>query len=452
MGKYQGYEKYKDSEVEWLGEIPETWQMIRFKFLIDTRKGVAFKSSDFIDIGCRVVKASDIKNYSILESDIYLDPFFKKEYPKAILKEGEIVLSTVGSTPDVKNSAVGQVAIVPKNLNQCLLNQNTVVFTPHEAVLFNKFLFYILISNRYRDHLDLYAHGTANQASLNITDMLSFQSAIPPLEEQEKIARFLDYKTKQIDELIAKKETLIEKLDEKRTALISHAVTKGLDPSVSMKDSGIEWLGEIPQHWNIVRLKYLSSGVTVGIVITPAKYYVESGISCLRSLNIKENRIDGSNLVFISEESNEILSKSKIYTDDLVAVRTGQPGTTAVVTNIFNGTNCIDLIIIRKSNNFISRFLCYQLNSPYCKHQFTSGTDGAIQQHFNIETACNLLIVIPQLKEQEEITKYLEQKTAEIDQQKAKIQKAIELLKEYRTALITNAVTGKIDVRQVPIP
>jgi type I restriction enzyme, S subunit len=256
MGKYRGYEKYKESGVEWLGEIPDSWGIIPFNFLINTRKGIAFKSSDFIDAGCRVIKASDIKNHSILESNIYLDDHFKKEYPKAVLQEGEIVLSTVGSIPTVKNSAVGQVGIVPKNLSQCLLNQNTVIFKANEKKLLNKFLFYILISNRYRDHLDLYAHGTANQASLNISDMLSFKSAIPPLDEQESIAHFLDRKTSQIDTLIAKKEALLEKLDEKRTALISHAVTKGCDRTVPMKDSGVEWLGDIPEHWNVRRLRY----------------------------------------------------------------------------------------------------------------------------------------------------------------------------------------------------
>ena len=120
MGNYQAYEKYKDSGVEWLGEIPEKWNIIPLKFLISTRKGVAFKSSDFTYAGCQVVRATDIKSYSILESDIYLNESFKSEYPKAVLQESEIILSTVGSNPDVKNSAVGQVGIVPMQLHQCL--------------------------------------------------------------------------------------------------------------------------------------------------------------------------------------------------------------------------------------------------------------------------------------------------------------------------------------------
>lgn len=447
MGKYQGYKNYKDSGVEWLGAIPKHWEAIRLKHITNQIIDGAHFTPTYVSEGIPFLRVTDIvqsKNNSINLDNIKFIP--EEEHNTLSLrckpKKGDLLYS--------KNGTIGVPRIVDWDFDFSIFVSLCLIKIIKQKINV-KFLQYSLLGKLTETQINIGAKSNT-VTNLHLDKIKEFWVSLPPLDEQETIACFLDYKTKQIDNLIAKKEALLEKLDEKRTALISHAVTKGLEPNVPMKDSGIEWLGKIPKHWDIVRLKYLSSGVTVGIVITPAKYYVESGVSCLRSLNIKENRIDGNNLVFISEESNEILRKSKIYTDDLVAVRTGQPGTTAVVTNTFNGTNCIDLIIIKKSNKFISDFLCYQLNSLYCKHQFSSGTDGAIQQHFNIETACNLLILIPQIKEQEEITNYLDQKTSEIDQQKAKIKQAIELLKEYRTALITNAVTGKIDVRQVPIP
>ncbi len=158
---------------------------------------------------------------------------------------------------------------------------------------------------------------------------------IPEIDQQHAITAFLDRETSRIDSLIAKKQRQIELLNEKRAALISRAVTKGLKPDARMKDSGVEWLGEIPEHWKVKRLKYITPEITVGIVITPAKYYENEGIPCLRSLNVKENQLLDSDLVYISAESNELLCKSQLEMGDLVLVRTGQPGTTAVVISVF---------------------------------------------------------------------------------------------------------------------
>ena len=151
---------------------------------------------------------------------------------------------------------------------------------------------------------------------------------------------------------MAKKERLIELLQEKRAALITRAVTKGLDPSVPMKDSGVEWLGQIPAHWDAKPLKRVVPGVTVGIVVTPAKYYVDDGVPCLRSLNVARGHIDMNNLVFISPDANEQHHKSKIREGDVLIVRTGQAGAAAVVPADLDGANCIDLLIIRRSRRW----------------------------------------------------------------------------------------------------
>jgi type I restriction enzyme S subunit len=269
-----------------------------------------------------------------------------------------------------------------------------------------------------------------------------------PLESQKLIARFLDRKTATIDTLIAKKQRLIQLLEEKRTALINQAVTKGLNPNAPMKDSGIPWIGEIPEHWEVKKLKWLCPYIMVGIVVTPAKYYVEFGIPCLRSLNIKPGKIIEENLVYISEESNEILSKSKIFVGDLVCVRTGQPGTTAVVDERFNGINCIDLIIIRKSVRASSDYISLMMNSEVCRSQYSMGTSGSIQQHFNVETATNLIICNPPLDEQLRI---VERCQKIIEKHQILIQKVsdqIEKLQEYRRSLITAAVTGKLEISE----
>ena len=278
-------------------------------------------------------------------------------------------------------------------------------------------------------------------------DLQSVDLSVPPLDEQRAIADFLDRETAKIDGLVARKERLIELLQEKRTALITRAVTRGLDPNVPMKDSGVEWLGEIPVHWDVKRLKHLVPGVTVGIVVTPSKYYVDDGIPCLRSLNVSRGTIDMDNLVFINVSANELHQKSKIFAGDVVAVRTGQAGTAAVVPRELDGANCIDLLIVRRSEKVLPQFVYYYLNSRAAISQATELSVGAIQAHYNTSTLAQLVVPKSPSDEQSRIVTHLDETTGEIDRLIARVRQAIDHLREFRTALISAAVTGKIDVR-----
>jgi type I restriction enzyme S subunit len=219
----------RDSGVEWLGEVPAHWDTIPLKLIVSTRKGVAFKSVDFCDAGIRVVKASDIKQKTIRATDVFLPVNFATDYPKALLNSGDIILSTVGSNPDVKNSAVGQIGMVPEALSDTLLNQNTVVFDPDVTKVLREYLFYILQMEGYRDHLDLHAHGTANQSSLSISDMLNFNICFPSVEEQREICSYLKLKQQKLSDLELNSADSEKLLKERRTALISAAVTGKID-------------------------------------------------------------------------------------------------------------------------------------------------------------------------------------------------------------------------------
>ena len=219
----------KDSGVEWLGEVPEHWDKVVFRHFIKTRKGVAFSTSDFCDSGVRVVKASDIKQLSLRKSDIFLPESFVNKYPKAFLKQGDIILSTVGSAAEVKNSAVGQIAMVPQELDSTMLNQNTVVFDSSDNVIHKSFIFFLLQTTAYRDHLDLHAHGTANQASLNVADMLDFRCVIPSIKEQKNIVEYLYDFIERVVKLETKASDAIDLMKERKTAIISAAVTGKID-------------------------------------------------------------------------------------------------------------------------------------------------------------------------------------------------------------------------------
>lgn len=219
----------KDSGVEWLGEVPAHWEASRLNYHVTTRKGVAFKADDFSQEGIPVVKASDIKDKSIRGTSTCISEQFLAIHRKAILRAGDIVLSTVGSHPDVKASAVGQIAKVPSKFSGALLNQNTVIFDVADKQVVREYLFFVLQTSGYRDHLDINAHGTANQVSLNVADMLDFPFLLPPLKEQRLVASQIKAeidKLKGLNEVVERTHSL---LLERRSALISAAVTGKID-------------------------------------------------------------------------------------------------------------------------------------------------------------------------------------------------------------------------------
>jgi type I restriction enzyme, S subunit len=209
--------------------VPEGLGVVPLKHLINTRKGVAFKSNDFCKEGVSVVKASDIKALKIQDASFFLPEGFQKIYPKAILRKGDIILSTVGSNPGVINSAVGQIGMVSDNISGALLNQNTVIFNSNSRFLNQNYIFFILQTKGYREHLDLHAHGTANQSSLNIADMLNINIPVPPKDEQMAIIKWISKQLTMQSLLKQKVERQIKLLYEKRNSLISSSVTGKID-------------------------------------------------------------------------------------------------------------------------------------------------------------------------------------------------------------------------------
>ena len=277
----------------------------------------------------------------------------------------------------------------------------------------------------------------------------AYACAIPvgPVDEQRAIAAFLDRETTRIDALVAKKERLIELLQEKRTALITRAVTRGLDPTVPMKNSGVEWLGGIPAHWNVRTLKRVSPEITVGVVVNPSTYVRAEGVPFLYGSDIHESGVVADGARRISEEDSKSLNKSRLRAGDLVCVRVGAPGVTAVVPPGLAGANCASLLIVRHADSFDSQWLCYGMNSRLVRYQVELVQYGAAQEQFNVAHAVQFFIPVAPQAEQRAIAIFLNRETAKIDSLITKTHEAIDHLTEYRTALISAAVTGKIDVR-----
>ena len=432
--RFRPYPAYKDSGIEWLGEIPAHWEVMRLGFSATFVVPMRDKPKDLSGV-VPWIRIEDFDGRYLRESKS------GQGVSASTVQDMNLKVFPVGTVLCSCSCNMGATAIVGKPL---VSNQTFIGIVPG-GNLASEYVYYLM--QVAKQHLTALATG-AIQQYLSRDDFSSLRMPHCSRAEQILIATFLDRETAKIDGLVARKERLIELLHEKRTALISRVVTRGLDPNVPMKDSSSEWLGNTPVHWKLKKLKHLTPGITVGIVVTPSKYYVDQGVPCLRSLNVSRGAIDTANLVFISENANELHRKSKIFAGDVVVVRTGQAGIAAIVPKALDGANCIDLLIVRRSEQVLSQFVYYFLNSRPALSQATELSVGAIQSHYNTSTLAQLVIPQVPIDEQSDIVKHLDGATAEIDRLVTKVQSAINLLMEFRTALISAAVTGKIDVRE----
>jgi type I restriction enzyme S subunit len=289
---------------------------------------------------------------------------------------------------------------------------------------------------------------SAAQPGLSVDVIRRLSIPVPPLEEQQAIASFLDRETAKIDALVAEQERLIALMKEKRQAVISHAVTKGLNPDALMKDSGVENLGRIPADWTVQRLAKLSTKITNGYVGPTREILVEDGVRYLQSLHIKANKIRFDVPYFVSQDWSDAHAKSILRAGDVLIVQTGDVGQTAVVTPDFDGCNCHALIIVSPLGAVVEgSWVSWVLNSSYGADSLASIQTGALHPHLNCGDVKDVIIPLPPLEEQRRIIFGLENELRQIDALVEESQQMTGILDQRRSALITAAVTGQIDVR-----
>ena len=431
--RFRRYREYTDSGIEWLGEIPAHWEVKPLKHLMTFSTGWTPPTgredlyggehlwANISDLGPKVLDKTEntISDLAITETGL------RK------VEAGSLLFSF--------KLSIGAESIAGLNM---YTNEAIAAFTP--SVLMNTGYLYwaapVLVPRSAQENI--YGAPLLNRERIANAKLLCL--ALP---EQRAIATFLDRETARIDGLVARKERLIELLQEKRTALITRAVTRGLDPNVSMRDSGVEWLGEIPARWHLRPLKRVSPEITVGVVVNPSTYVQTKGVPFLYGSDIREGHIVADGARRMSEEDSESLSKSCLRAGDLVCVRVGAPGITAVVPPELAGANCASVLIVRRGDSFDSHWLCYAMNSRLVRFQVELVQYGAAQEQFNVAHAVEFFVPLASQAEQRAIAAFLDRETARIDALIAKIRQAIDHLKEFRSALISAAVTGKIDVR-----
>lgn len=438
--RFRDEEKFVETNSDWIGSIPSNWSIMKVDRCLKSMETGSREKYDGND-GVFSIGGEHLSDKGGLttENENHISRDYYDSLNGGQIKTEDVLLIKDGAT-------IGKAAIVDEVPNDCAAVNSHVYILRGKDFCSNRFLYYLVDSEIVQEQIQVQITGSA-QEGLSTKFTKFVEVPIPPQKEQKAITEFLDRETSKIDRLIEKKTDLIDLIEEKRTAMITNAVTQGLDSNIKTKPSGVPGLGEVPEDWNLAPLKYSSRNITVGIVSKPSQYYVEEGVSALRSLNIKKNEIVEEELVYISEEANNELKGSQLHSGDLVSVRSGDPGTTAVVPDELDGANCIDLIIIRQPDGYIPEFLSFLMNSEASTSQIEAGTEGAAQQHFNVGEVKELVFPKPSVDEQREILDWLSPRLKKMDEMEAKIQKGIERLKEYRTALITEAVTGQIDVQ-----
>jgi type I restriction enzyme S subunit len=320
---------------------------------------------------------------------------------------------------------------------------------------FSGFAGYLLQSNGFVGDVVANSVGVSYPA-INASDLVRIPAVEPPLEEQKAIARFLDFKTAQIDALIAKQKTLLDKLTEKRTALISHAVTKGLDPTVAMRDSGVAWLGDIPVHWTVSKLAYLSESLQTGPFGSQlhAEEYIEGGVPLINPTDISNGEVLENAKITVGEDVVERLSRHKLELGDIVIARRGEMGRAGLVRerNVgwLCGTGSLRARLNKQALN--PEFLLYQFSMRGVAEYLSLQSVGSTMDNLNTSILGRLPVIAPPLHEQAALVLHLRKLSESIDSQAAKVGEVISSLQEYRSALITKAVTGKIDVRGFEIP
>jgi len=450
---FRPYPKYKDSGVEWLGKIPIYWDVKPFKALLSRNDGGVW-GEDFADDGVIVLRSTEqtVDGKWNIESPAKRQ-LTTREASDARLEVGDLVVTkSSGSELHLgKTSIVDQPVAA---LNCCFSNfmQRLRVAWPN----LSRYYWYLLNCPVAREQLIFLSSTTTGLGNLNGSILGSIRVPVAPEDEQQAIANFLDRETVKIDALIEKKERLIELLQEKRTALITRAVTKGLDPTVPMKDSGIEWLGEIPTHWALVPLKSLTLARPGSIKTGPfgsqllASDMAQEEIKVYNQRNvIAHDFTAGEN--YISMSKFRELASFEVFKNDILVTTRGTIGKSAIVPNgAERGILHPCLLRIQPDSDKIKiAYLALIIQeSNLVINQLALASNATTIDVIYSDTIGRVLIPCPPMNEQSAIFEFLDGMTAKIDALKSSIQEAIASLREYRTALISAAVTGKIDVRE----
>ncbi|MEN0037596.1 MAG: restriction endonuclease subunit S [Cellvibrio sp.] len=448
MSRYQAYPEYKDSGVKWLGEVPSHWTLCRIK---DIAMINASKSE------VRSLPADSLVSFLPMESigeKGELDTSRTKFLSEVLtgytyVANGDLMIAKI--TPCFEN---GKGAIANDLVNGVGFATTEVIPIRPVTKSDAKFLFYLLNCDPFKFMAESSMYGAGGQKRVADSFVAEYHLTFPSKDERNRIANFLDHETAKIDTLIEQQQQLIQLLKEKRQAVISHAVTKGLNPNAPMKGSGVEWLGEVPEHWETLPISKISTKITNGYVGPTRDILVNEGVSYIQATHIKKGAVNFDGEYYVTKEWSEKNSKSILKKGDVLIVQTGAgAGDVGLVSEHEEGFNCHALIIVQcNPNMMLGEFLSNVLSSSYGYAVLYSIRTGGMHPHLNCGEVKYVRVPVPPFTEAIEINAHIQDMKSKFSKLIDVAENKIEILKERRTALISAAVTGKIDVRNWQAP
>ena len=421
--QFKQYPSYKPSGVEWLGDVPEHWQQKPIWSLFKRIKRTNFPTERLLSV---------YRDYGVIPKDSRDDNHNRASEdltPYQLVCANDLVINKMKAWQ-------GSIAISEL---RGIVSPAYYIYQP-KAEYHSKYIHFLIRSAYYIQSYKNYSKGIrVNQWDLESEAFTHIDLLLPSLDEQQKIVAFLDTETTRIDNLIAKQEKLIELLEEQRKSIISHAVTKGLNPNAPMKDSGVEWLGEVPEDWEVKRFGYIfteNKKKNIGLI--------ETNVLSLSYGNIKEKNIDDNKgLLPESFETYQIIEPNDIvfrFTDlqnDKRSLRNAISKYHGIITSAYIG--------VKTKEN--ADFYNYLFRAYDLQKVFYSMGDG-MRQSLKMDELNKMPIVLPKIEAQERIVKFINEENQRINNLVVKQKNLIEKLKEYRASIISHAVTGKIDVRE----
>ena len=433
------YEKYKDSGVEWIGEVPEHWEVMKLKYVANFYTGDSLNDEEKkIYVDCNITESLPYIGTKDVERDVnYINYNSGYCIPKneldsfSIAPKGATLICIEGGSAGKKIGFVEQ--------DVCFVNKLCCAKSFFEKS--NKFLYFYFNSSLFTNQFNLFLQGLIGGVSINRIKCMNL--LFPPLPEQQAIANYLDAKCAKINGSIDVQKRKIELLNELKQTIITDAVTKGLNPNAPMKNSGVEWIGEVPEHWEMRKIKHIGVAEN-GLTYKPTDICAEEeGVLVLRSSNIQNGKLTFDDNVYVNTAPISLKVKKG---DIIICSRNGSAslvGKSAIVENDINATFGAFMMRFRSKHNY--KYINYLLTATirHYKELFTTTTIN--QLTIGIINSIAMPFIID-MKEQQTIVNYLETETSKIDAQIAKANRRIELLNELKQSIITEAVTGKIKV------
>ncbi|OSP15945.1 hypothetical protein B7489_04310 [Vibrio alginolyticus] len=452
-GRYKAYPEYKNSGVEWLKEIPIHWDCKKLKFFLNDLVrgpfGSALKKEFFTTAGIKVYEQKNCIQNNVALGESYISEDTYRDLIRFAVTNGDLLMSCSGT--------IGKIVEVTEPYEKGIINQALLIMRINGSVVNKAFFKHIFRSEDVQKQIKDNTQGGAMQ-NLVATDIFkSVSFTVPSYEEQQKIANFLDHETAKIDTLIDKQEKLIELLKEKRQAVISHAVTKGLNPDAPMKDSGVEWLEEVPEHWVVCRLKHIKGKDKGSFVDGPfgsnlkSEHFINNGdVYVIESNFATTGSLDISKLKTISTSHFETISRSETKEGAIIIAKIGaRYGMSSVLPQlpkraVVSGNSLSLKVDEEKMDVQYSHQLLSHLKQ---EGAMDDGVNVTAQPALSLGQLNNLPFLCPPKEEQNDIVSFIQHQNESFSALIESATKMIELSKERKTALISAAVTGKIDVR-----